>query len=301
MFDVSVIICTHNPHRRYLERVLDSLREQTLANERWELVVVDNSSSRAVANDFDLSWHPNGRHVVETQLGLSAARQRGVAETSGRLLVFVDDDNELARDYLTEVLRIEHEHPFLGAWGSGGISLEFEVQPAQHLHHLLPWLGLRQVDRPLWTNVTSCADATPIGAGLCLRREIGVAYVDFCKTTTIQISGRKGTSLGAHEDFEICYLACKSGLGMGVFPELKIKHLIVAARVSDAHFLKLIESVTLSNLVLAHKWYGTIPRPIFSVRGIGSMVLNLLTRRGFDRRVYLAELRADLAARRMFA
>jgi len=299
MFDVAVIICTHNPHPGNLRRTLEALRAQTLSIERWELVVIDNGSSRAVADDFDISWHPRGRHITEPELGLSSARQRGIVETSARLLVFVDDDNVLASDYLSQALRIESEGAFLGAWGSGAISLVFETEPAEHARSLLPWLGHRQTDRALWANVTTCSDATPIGAGLCLRRQVAVAYVDHCKTASIQISGRKGKSLGAHEDFEICYLACQAGFGMGIFPELKIQHLIVSSRVTDAHFLKLVESVNLSNLVLAYKWYGTVPKSIFSPRGLCRLALNLAARRGFDRRIYLAELRANLAARRL--
>lgn len=301
MLELSVIICTHNPVRRNLERTLKALRDQTLSVDQWELVVVDNGSAVLVANDHDIAWHPRGRHVQEPELGLSSARQRGISETSGRLLVFVDDDNVLAEDYLATSLRIEQERPFLGAWGSASISLELEKQPAKHVEHLMPWLGLRQAERPLWSNVPSCSDATPIGAGLCLKREVATAYVAFCKSTSIQITGRKGASLGAHEDFEICYLACKLGFGMGVFPELKIQHLIVASRVSDTHLLKLVESVSLSNLVLAYKWHGTVPQPIFSVRGFASMAWNFATRRGFDRRIYLAEFRANLAARRMLS
>jgi hypothetical protein len=301
MFEVSVIICTHNPHRKNLDRTLDALRMQTLPTDRWELLVVDNASAKPVAEIWDLSWHRHGRHVLEEKLGLSSARQCGILQSSGRLLIFVDDDNVLAPNYLAEALRIENELPFLGTWGSGAILLEFEKDPPEHIHYLLPWLGLRRADRPLWSNVPSCSDATPIGAGLCIRRDVGLLYVEHCKTASIQISGRKGTSLGAHEDFEICYLACKAGFGMGIFPELEIQHLIVKERVSDLHMLKLVESVTLSNLVLAYKWYGTVPKAPFSLRGVALLALNIVRRRGFDRRVYLAELRAGIAAGRMFA
>jgi glycosyltransferase involved in cell wall biosynthesis len=298
MRELSVIICTHNPKIEYLLRVLESLRQQTVHLDRWELLLVDNASDKPVAQAVDLSWHPHGRHIQELNLGLAAARQRGIEESSGSLLVFVDDDNVLGLDYLDEALRVERECEFLGAWGSGSISLEFEAQPADHLVPLLPWLGLRQVDKPAWSNVTSCSDATPIGAGLCIRRSIGVAYLEFFKSSAIQISGRKGGGLGAHEDYEICYLACKAGLGMGVFPRLKILHLIEKHRVSDVHILKLVESVAQSQHILLHKWEARMPRSPYSLTGAASIAMNLFKRRGFDRRVYLAELRAVVAARR---
>jgi glycosyltransferase involved in cell wall biosynthesis len=260
--------------------------------------VVDNASLQPVADVTDISWHPHGRHVLEPELGLASARRRGIHESLGRLLIFVDDDNVLAPDYLSEALRIERDCHFLGAWGSGSIAPEFEVEPGDHLQSLLPWLALRHIEQPVWSNTISCDEATPIGAGLCVRRHIGDAYLEFCRTTSIQISGRKGASLDGHEDFEICYLACKAGLGMGIFPELNMLHLIAKERVTDEHFVKLVEGLTLSKLVLAYKWRGTLPKSPFSLRGAASMGLNLLTRRGFDRRVYFAEIRAVIAARR---
>jgi glycosyltransferase involved in cell wall biosynthesis len=44
MSKVSVIICTHNPRRDYLQRTLEALRRQTLSKDLWELLVVDNNS-----------------------------------------------------------------------------------------------------------------------------------------------------------------------------------------------------------------------------------------------------------------
>ena len=297
--DLSVIICTHNPRKAYLDRTLEALLEQTVPTDRWELILVDNASSQAVAGLFDISWNPHGRHVLERELGLASARQRGILESSGQLLVFVDDDNVLAPDYLAEALRIEKDCRFLGAWGSGSISLEFEVNPSDHLKSFLPWLGLREFEKATWSNAIGFSGATPIGAGLCVRRRIGEAYVEFSKSSSTKISGRKGASLGGHEDFEICYLACNAGLGMGVFPTLKILHLIAKERVTDRHILKLVEDSHLSHYVLENKWMGTLPSSPFSLRGAPAIALNLLRRRGFERLVYFAELRAIMATRRM--
>ena len=55
-----------------------------------------------LADRFNISWHPNGRHVREDELGLTPARLRGVAEAVAELLVFVDDDNILDPDYLEQ-------------------------------------------------------------------------------------------------------------------------------------------------------------------------------------------------------
>jgi glycosyltransferase involved in cell wall biosynthesis len=301
MFDASVVICTHNPNRPYLDRVLDALRAQTTPTDCWELLVIDNASSQRIEELYDLSWHPYGRHLHEAELGIANAKQLGIRESSGRIVVFVDDDNVLAPDYLAETQRIERESPLLGAWGSGSIALKLEVEPIAHLTPLLSFLGARHAERPIWSNAISCREATPIGAGLCVRRSVAEAYLEFYQTSTIQIPGRTGTSLGAHEDHELCYLACNRGLGMGVFPELKMSHLIKKERVTDEHFINLVEAVTGSDLVLAYKWRGDFPRSLISLRGAASFVVNLFARRGFDRRIYFAELRAHFGARRLLA
>jgi glycosyltransferase involved in cell wall biosynthesis len=131
MLELSVIICAHNPRPHYLDRVLEALRSQTLPKQQWELLLIDNSSSTPLRAQWDISWHPNGRHCLESELGLSAARQRGIRESSGTVLVFVDDDNVLDANYLSTALSIGKEWPRLGTWGSGATIPEFERQPPE--------------------------------------------------------------------------------------------------------------------------------------------------------------------------
>src|SRR4051812_40600623 len=38
------IVCTHNPRADYLRRVLNALRVQSFAVDRWELIIIDNAS-----------------------------------------------------------------------------------------------------------------------------------------------------------------------------------------------------------------------------------------------------------------
>ena len=124
----SVIVCTHNARPDYFRRCLDGLRGQSLSLDRWELLLVDNQSDVPVANAVDVSWQPSARIVREETLGLTPARLRGIREAAGQLLVFVDDDNVLDRDFLETALRVAEQKPFLGAW-SGQCRPEFEVSP----------------------------------------------------------------------------------------------------------------------------------------------------------------------------
>src|SRR5215471_17206377 len=94
--ELTVILCSHNPRADYLARVMVGLTRQSLARERWELLVIDNASDPPISAGIDLSWHPLARIVREEALGLTQARLRGYREAGAGVLVFVDDDNVLA-------------------------------------------------------------------------------------------------------------------------------------------------------------------------------------------------------------
>jgi GT2 family glycosyltransferase len=248
-----------------------------------------------VESTQDISWHPNSRHVLEKELGLASARRRGIRESIGGLLVFVDDDNILKPDYLSETLRISREWPILGAWGSGGTVPDYEVAPAEHLEQFIS----RQSQNAYWSNVPFCAEAMPWGAGLCVRAEVAAAYCRLCEHSAIQITGRRGKSLSGGEDTEICIVSCNVGFGVGIFPELKLTHLIPKERVTEKYLLKLVEGSATSILLLNYKWRGITPSSPYSVRGLFSMLKNILIRRGFDRRLYLANWSAAIHAKRV--
>ena len=92
---LSVIICAHNPRSDYLARVLDGLKAQTFRLTNGSCYWLTMLQGPA-AQSHNISWHPNARHVREEDvLGLIPARVRGIAESTGDLLVFVDDDNVL--------------------------------------------------------------------------------------------------------------------------------------------------------------------------------------------------------------
>jgi glycosyltransferase involved in cell wall biosynthesis len=299
MFDVSLIICSHNPRSDYLGRVLKSLQGQTLPSKQWELLLIDNASSPPLAASWDLSWHPHSRHILEEEPGLVAARQRGMRETRSDLIVFIDDDNVINEDYLSRVLDIKANWPALGAWGSGAIIPEYESAPAAYVKDLLQYLALRETDKAHWANVIPCYQATPWGAGMCVRSAVAAAYCRLYKDSTILVSGRRSGSLLSGEDVEIAYVACRLGFGMGIFPELKLTHLIAKERVLPEYLLKLCEGVGTSDALLEHKWFGTFPQSRLRPRILMGIIKNLIVRRDFDRRIYLAKQRSLAAARRI--
>ena len=86
---------------------------------------------------------------------------------------------------------------------------------------------------------------------------------------------------------------------MAVFPQLKATHLIPNERVTEDYLVRLREGVATSVNVLNYKWRRTVPKNYLSVVGFLSIMKNILLRRGIHRRMYLAEVRAAIAARRL--
>ena len=99
---ISAIICTYN-REKYITECLEHLRI-ACQNKMLEVLVVDNNSTDSSASLIKgyLDCHPDfpGRYILETKQGLSHARNRGIKEAKGDILVFLDDDSMVAPDYL---------------------------------------------------------------------------------------------------------------------------------------------------------------------------------------------------------
>jgi hypothetical protein len=255
---LSVIICTHNPRFEYLNRVLTALKSQTFPFSEWELLIIDNASDQVLSSEFDLTWHPNAKHIREEQLGLTPARLRGVQEAQTDLLIFVDDDNVLNSDYLEVALMISKDYPFLGAWG-GQIKPEFETPPPEWTKPYWKFLAIREFEQNSWSNLLHQHDTTPCGAGLCIRKPVAEKYAEFVQIDSRRFGlDRKGKQLISCGDSDMAFTACDIGLGTGQFTSLELIHLMPAARLSEAYLVRLIEGITYSHTML-DSFRGKLP------------------------------------------
>ena len=245
--DLSVVLCTHNPRLDYFRRVLDALRAQTLPRKGWELLIIDNASTPPVADRLE---GLEARIIAETSLGLTHARLAGIRESKGGVLVFLDDDNLLAEDYLAVALEIAGRWPRLGAWGGQALP-EWEEEPEEWTRRYWNWIGVRELPRDLWSNLPNDLTTHPFGAGMCVRREVAQAYALALDADSFRRSlGRTGMELIGSEDSDLCFTASDLGLGNGLFRRLKLTHLIPRNRVQEAYLLRLVEALTFSHTIL---------------------------------------------------
>ncbi|BAY08407.1 glycosyltransferase [Calothrix sp. NIES-2098] len=255
---ISVVICTHNPRIDYLDRVLKSLKFQTLPVEYWELLMIDNASKKILSKEIDLSWHPQSRHIREEQLGLTPARLRGIKEAIAETLVFVDDDNVLDSDYLEVALQISNNYPFIGAWGGQSLP-EFEQTPPEWTKPYWWMLAIRELNRDQWSNLLLCYETAPVGAGMCVRKVVAQKYAELALNNLKRANlDPKGKQLLRAGDNDLAFTSCDVGLGTGVFVSLKLTHLIPANRLQEEYLLRLAEGIGYSKTIM-ESLRGTTP------------------------------------------
>jgi hypothetical protein len=285
MLPVSVIICSHNPREDYLRRVLDALKAQTLPAKDWELLLVDNASKEPLAGRFDLSWHPNARHVREEKTGLTHARLCGIAEAKGDLLVFVDDDNVLRPDYLQACLKLSAARPHLGAFG-GSCLPEFEIEPPSELRPWLHGLLVEKLSRSYEDKIPAGGPALPAGAGMAVRRAVAEHYREKVLRDPLRQSlDRTGKLLGGGGDSDLTLCSLAFDLSTGRFPELELTHLIPAHRLT----LEYLEGIHDPKSHAPGQFQPSAPKAFLKR-------LALLSKNPVERRIRTAEARGRRAA-----
>ncbi|OCQ94475.1 family 2 glycosyl transferase [Nostoc sp. MBR 210] len=278
---ISVIIPTHNPNGKRLNKTLIALKNQTLLQEHWELIVVDNlTPDPSYISSFDFSWHSCAKILREERLGLTRARIAGINASRGNYLVFVDDDNVLDANYLSNVIAIFQSHPNLGAIGGKSLP-EFEVEPENWIKNFWVCLALRDLgdevqiysfdqlsrqekQHPLFA---------PIGAGMALQRKAAQFYVDSIAENVNRLSlDRTGKSLQSGGDCDINLTLLDAGWAVGYFPQLQLTHLISANRLTKDYLARLNRASSRSWVQVLdahniHPWqkipsWSVIPRQI---------------------------------------
>lgn len=111
----SVTVCVVTYDRpAALARMLDSIAAIRPPAEGWVragTVVVDNHPE-GTAREVVEAWAAAGndvRYVIEPEPGISAARNRAIAEATGAFVAFADDDDRVSPQWLYELTRTQQE------------------------------------------------------------------------------------------------------------------------------------------------------------------------------------------------
>lgn len=250
---LSVVVCTYNPDRVRLARTFAALAAQTLPAEQFEIILVDNASNPPVADPRNM---PNLRIVREARQGLTFARLSGVTEAGSPIVVFVDDDNVLAENYLEKVLDRFEADKELGAIGGRITPIWENGPPPAWIEPFRDLLALRDLGevplRATATDPLSYPECAPVGAGMALRRAAlsnWIAAVSDGNGT----ADRTGGSLLSGGDNDIVLHVLRSGWAVAYEPAMAMAHIIPPGRLSRDYLGRLAQDIMMS-------WLETLDR-----------------------------------------
>ena len=236
---LSVIICTYN-RDKYIYNVLESLAENTLPASQYEIVLIDNNctdNTRSECARFVQDFPTvDFRMFVETSQGLSHARNRGIKESRGDILVYVDDDALVNREYLQTYADFFERHPDIDAAG-GPIIPKYETEEPSWMSYYTKCLLTGYKD--LGKTVREFPKNDFPGGGNAAYRssvfeKVGLFNVDL---------GRKGDSLVGAEEKDIFDKMTNRGMRFFYLPTAILYHLIPEKKLSKDYFDRLTYSI----------------------------------------------------------
>lgn len=111
---LSVIIPMYNSEK-YVKRTIVSLEKQTVSDDMYEIVIVnDGSTDRSYTicellaqeyNNIVLVSQPNG--------GVSKARNKGIEYARGKWITFLDSDDYVTNNYVEEILEVSEDYEYV--------------------------------------------------------------------------------------------------------------------------------------------------------------------------------------------
>ncbi len=267
---LSVIICTYN-REKYIYNILKSIAENDFPYEGYEIVLINNNctDNTKVECDRFVNDFPNiqYREFIETNQGLSHARNRGIKESKGDILVYVDDDALINKEYLRTYATFFENHPECEAAG-GPIIPQYETQEPAWMSYYIKmlltgykYLGDKVVEFP--------NNDYPGGGNAAYRTsvfsEIGLFNVEL---------GRKGDNLAGSEEKDIFDKMKSKGMRIFYLPNAILYHLIPEKKLGKEYFEQLTYAIGISEykrtkaistskylkrlLIESIKWCGTI-------------------------------------------
>lgn len=242
MIRLSLIIATYN-RAEQLMVTLGSVATQSANASMWECIVVDNNSAdntKERVNAF-IGEHTklNIRYCFEPQQGLSHARNRGIAEATGDIIAFIDDDERIVPEFIKAYIKLFDEHPEAMAAG-GKIIAEYPTGRPRWMSHY--------TERPI-ANPMDFGDyiapfpkgRIPGGGNMALRREVFTTVGVF--NTSL---GRTGKKLIGGEENDLFERIASKGMKCYYVPRAVMYHIIPAEKLTDDYFVRLCYNIGLS-------------------------------------------------------
>tara|TARA_Y100000385_G_scaffold124527_1_gene129440 strand:- start:9260 stop:10195 length:936 start_codon:yes stop_codon:yes gene_type:complete len=229
---ISAIISTYN-RERFLPKLFESIQTQSLDNSQFEIIIVDNNSpgnTKDLTSEFKKSSTFTVKYFLELQQGLSYARNRGIKEAKGDVIIFVDDDAILDENYFEKLdyyFITEKETMAIGS----KIFLKYEspkppLWENKHLNSLHAYFNLGNKKKYF------SKSKYPIGTNMSFRKEVFEKIGDFNVTL-----GRVKSGLGGGEEKDIFMRMYANKMKVLYVPDAIVHHRIPEER-TKSDFIK---------------------------------------------------------------
>lgn len=215
----TVAICTRN-RDALLDEALASVEPQLLGDA--ELLVIDNGSTDGTPGCV-VRWagvNPRIRGVVESELGLSVARNTALRSARGGWIVFLDDDATAEPGWLDAFRRAVRSpvSPSQAAFGGPVIPRYEGDRPF--------WVGAEENGLDMGGDVVEFTGRCgPWGGNAAYNRRIASAVGGFDPSL-----GRKGDGLASHEEMDLFERIKLQGGTAWYLPNARIRHLVPRSR-----------------------------------------------------------------------
>lgn len=238
--NITFIICTYN-RASYLDDTLHSLFQQKINDSYIEILIVDNNSeddTKAIAEAYmaqESSSRIKVSYCVETQQGLSYARNHGIAEAKADNVVFLDDDILLGKSFIGSWLTFFKEFTDYSAAG-GKIHVQFDAgKPKWASHFLMTLFGYHDLGKKVRKYPSN---KYPFGGNMGFRKEI------FSQTGVFDTElGRKGKNLTANEEKDLFNRVKALGEPILYLPDAFLFHRIGKERATRDYIRKQAEGM----------------------------------------------------------
>ncbi|GGF20550.1 glycosyltransferase [Hymenobacter cavernae] len=249
MQGVSVVICCYNSALRLPETLRHLSKQIVSSSIRWEVLIVNNNSTDSTASVAQAEWKSYKlaiplRIVDETKPGLSAAREKGIGEALYDYLLFCDDDNWLAEDYVNNVYGLLAGNATLAAVG-GNNTGAYEVTPPAWMN----FFGNSYAIGKQGNGEFEILEGTRylVGAGMAFKREAYQAIKQ--KGFGFYLTDRIGNKVVGGGDVELCFIFKLAGYSIAYSANLNLQHYMPAGRITEAYLVKMWHQYSYSWLV----------------------------------------------------
>lgn len=234
-----------------LEATLESLARQILpTGVGYEVIVVDNNSTddtAQVAEKFTSRTSPPFRYVVEKIQGLCTTRNRGIAESRGEIVAFLDDDAIADPDWLAQLLAIFDREPDVACVGGKAV---LQLPPGP----LPPWYSDKIAGylsaRDLPYGLAKSTKDFPYGVNMSFRKSVVLQVGGFYPLFGAQPRGR---ILQQGDESQLCLRLWNHGHPIFFQPAARVVHVIREGRLRKEYFLSLAKVSGYLDVILENK------------------------------------------------